>query len=125
MENYRILVVDDEKVIREFLRDFLSDQGYEIDLATDGKEALDKIKRSNYDLVITDIKMPNANGIEVLKKVKRKNSNTEVIIITGYPSLDTEAECKNFGAAGYIVKPFQINQIKLLVGRALKSKKPV
>ncbi len=125
MENYRILVVDDEKVIREFLRDFLSDQGYETDLATDGKEALDKIKRSNYDLVITDIKMPNADGIEVLKKVKRKNSNTEVIIITGYPSLDTEAECKNFGAAGYIVKPFQINQIKLLVGRALKSKKPV
>lgn len=125
MENYRILVVDDEKVIREFLRDFLSDQGYETDLATDGKEALDKIKRLNYDLVITDIKMPNADGIEVLKKVKRKNSNTEVIIITGYPSLDTEAECKNFGAAGYIVKPFQINQIKLLVGRALKSKKPV
>lgn len=125
MENYRILVVDDEKVIREFLRDFLSDQGYETDLATDGKEALDKIKRSNYDLVITDIKMPNADGIEVLRKVKRKNSNTGVIIITGYPSLETEKECKKFGAAGYLVKPFQISQIKLLVELNLKSKKPV
>ena len=124
MENYQILVVDDEKVIRGFLRDFLFDQGYETDLATDGKEALDKMKRLNYDLVITDIKMPNVDGIELLKKVKRKNSNTEVIIITGYPSLETEKECRKFGA-GYLIKPFQINQIKLLVTRTLKPKKPV
>ncbi|KPL02583.1 MAG: hypothetical protein AMJ90_05480 [candidate division Zixibacteria bacterium SM23_73_2] len=125
MKDYRILVVDDEKVIREFLKDFLSDQGYGVDLASDGKEALDKVRRSEYDLIITDIKMPNANGIEVLKELKQKKSNTAVIMITGYPSVETETECRNLGASGYLVKPFSISQIQQLLESNLNDKQSI
>jgi len=118
-------VVDDEKVIREFLRDFLLDQGYKTDLASDGKEALEKIKKLDYHLIITDLKMPNANGIEVLKELKRKNSSAAVIVITGFPSVETETECKDLGASGYLVKPFSISQIQGLVEGNLKTKQTV
>lgn len=118
-----IIIVDDEPGMREFLEIMLQKDGYVIDTAADGAEAIDKIEESLFDLAIVDIQMPVLNGIEVLKKINEKSPDTTVIMITAYASHETAIEAMKLGAYDYITKPFKIDEIKLVIKKALDKKK--
>ncbi len=118
----KILIVDDEEIMRSFLLDVFMEEGYNLDVAADGEEALDKISKNRYQLIITDIRMPKVDGTEVLKKAKEIDPQVDVIVITGYASQLARQECQRLGAAYYIAKPFQINQIRALVSRLVRGK---
>ncbi|MFI5322593.1 MAG: sigma-54-dependent transcriptional regulator [Thermodesulfobacteriota bacterium] len=118
-----ILVVDDEPGMREFLEIMLQKDGYNVETAPDGSEAIDKIEEKLFDLAIVDIQMPVLNGIEVLKKFNEKSPDTTVIMITAYASHETAIEAMKLGAYDYITKPFKIDEIKLVIKKALEKKK--
>ena len=107
----KILICDDEEGIRESLKLILSDF-YELILAKDGTQCLDCLAKSkDIGLVLMDIKMPKVNGLEVLKQIKDKFPKLNVVIITGYKSVETATEAVRLGASGYIVKPFKSEEI--------------
>ncbi len=118
-----ILVVDDEPGMREFLEIMLQKDGYYVETAPDGSEAIDKIEEKLFDLAIVDIQMPVLNGIDVLKKFTEKSPDTTVIMITAYASHETAIEAMKLGAYDYITKPFKIDEIKLVIKKALEKKK--
>ena len=114
----RILVVDDEEiVIRSCLR-VLEGNGYEIDVAHDGHEALRKVESNTYDVMILDIMMPNLDGMEVLRRVKETHPDIDVIMITGLSQIETAVQAMKLGAFDYISKPFEPDELKLVVQRA-------
>lgn len=117
----RILIVDDELSIREFLEILLTDEGYSVTTAGNGNEALEQINNLDFHMVISDIQMPNLNGIEVLKKVKEVSPSTEVIMITAYASTETAIDALKCGAYDYIIKPFKIDEIKLVIKNAFEK----
>ncbi len=120
---HRILVVDDESAIRDVLSTVLTAEGYTISTATDLPEALRLITEDVFDIVITDLKLPKGNGIEVLRQIKRLNLDTLGIVITGYGSIESAIEALRTGAYDYITKPFHADEIKILVRKALEYKK--
>jgi len=115
----RILVVDDEESIRTVLTEVLTDDGFRVTQAANGLEALAVLKDVPHSLVISDIKMPEMTGIELLKKIKQTIPATEVIIITSYASLDTAIEALRYGAYDYLFKPFE--DIKLISAAAIRA----
>lgn len=119
----KILIVDDERGMREFLTIMLQKEGHDVTSAGGGKEALDYIAQKTYDIVITDIRMPQITGIDVLKTVKECSPETVVIMVTAYASTDTAVEAMKQGAYDYITKPFKIEEIKLIVRNALEKRK--
>jgi two-component system response regulator PilR (NtrC family) len=118
----KILVVDDEKSMREFLEIMLRKEGYEVACARDGKEALNSLKARPYDLVLSDIRMPGVDGMEVLNRAKENSPGTIVIMITAYGSTESAVEAMKRGAYDYITKPFQVDEIKLIIRKALEKK---
>ena len=116
----RILAVDDEEDIRTILRIVLNGEGYEVDTAHNGLEAMAMLEGRSYDLVITDLKMEGADGFAVLKKVKEIDSLLPVIMITAFGSIDSAVEAMKLGAADYIVKPFLHDDIKFTVRHILE-----
>jgi two-component system response regulator PilR (NtrC family) len=118
----RILVVDDEPSMREFLEIMLEKEGYEVVTASHGLEALKQCEETPFDLVITDIKMPKVNGMEVLHRIKDVNPNAKVIMITAFANMEGAIESMKEGAYDYITKPFNIEDIKLAIENALRSK---
>jgi DNA-binding NtrC family response regulator len=118
----RILVVDDEDiVIRSCLR-ILDGDDYRVEAVQDGREALRKIEEDPYDVVILDIMMPNIGGLEVLRLIKEGHPDVDVIMITGLSQIDTAVEAMKLGAFDYISKPFEPDEIKLVVQRALERR---
>jgi len=110
----KILVVDDERSMREFLTIMLQKDGHDVASASNGKEAVDCIVQKTFDIVITDLKMPQLDGIDVLKTVKESAPETVVIMITAYASAETAVDAMKQGAYDYITKPFKIEEIKLI-----------
>ena len=119
----RILVVDDESPIRDVLSTVLIAEGYTVTTASDLPEALRLITEDAFDIVITDLKLPKGNGIEVLRQIKRLNLDTIGIVLTGYGSIESAIEALRTGAYDYITKPFHADEIKILVRKALEYKK--
>ncbi|HTR45726.1 MAG TPA: sigma-54 dependent transcriptional regulator [Thermodesulfovibrionales bacterium] len=119
----RILVVDDEKNLREVLRILLEGEGYQVDLAGDGTEGLALLNRDIFDLIITDIKMPGADGFQVLRKSQEVSPETLVIMTTAFGTTESAIEAMKLGAYDYIHKPFKIDEIRLVVRRALEKRK--
>lgn len=115
-----ILVVDDEAFVRELLSGFLSTLGCTVHEAASGEEGVRMATERRYDIVLTDIKMPGITGIEVLERVKAIDSSTQVVVITGYGSVESAVECMKLGAFDYIGKPFHLEEIEILVKRALE-----
>jgi two-component system response regulator PilR (NtrC family) len=122
MGKQSILVVDDELSMREFLTLMLTKEGYNVDTAENGAIAVKKIEKNNYQLVITDVKMPKKSGIDVLKAVKKSSPETIVIMITAYSSVDSAIEAMKIGAYDYIPKPFKIDEIKIVIRNALEKR---
>jgi nitrogen regulation protein NR(I) len=116
----RVLIVDDDSSMRYSLNRMLEGQNLLVALARNGAEALDLFAEENPDLVVMDIKMPGMSGLEVLKKMKERNSKALVILMTAFGTTETAIEAMKFGAFDYLLKPFEIPQMKGLVDRALK-----
>lgn len=119
----RILVVDDEETLRSFIGNVLKDEGYEVTEASSGEEALEKVKQISFDLMLTDVKMSGIDGIQLLKMVKHIDMDCIVIVMTGYASVETSVEAMKSGAADYITKPFNIDQIKIVVSKTLEKRR--
>lgn len=118
----RILVVDDDDTIRFLLMDTLSALGYKTFGAINGEEALTKIAQEEIDLVVTDIRMPRLNGVDLLKQIKEKHSDLPVLIITAYNYTYTKDQALRSGADGFLAKPFRISKIEELIKSILKNK---
>jgi len=114
-----ILIVDDEEIIRDFLSEVLEE--YEVSLATDGDEAIDKLNSGHFDLVITDLRMPRVSGEEVVKAAHRIEPRPKVIVISGYSSLYTASQSVSGGACAFLSKPFSINELLRTVSSALSD----
>jgi len=119
IDKARILIVDDEKRMRRILQILLKSQGYEIKLAQDGDEAWGMFQQVPYDLVITDLKMPGIDGMELLGLINKQNTDVPVIVITAYGSVDSAVKAMKQGAYDYITKPFENEEIKIVVAKAL------
>lgn len=119
----RILVVDDEEAIREILADFLSMEGYSITTASDGQDALEKISRGRYDMVLSDLKMPNMGGIELLEAISDQSPRIVTVIMTGFGTVETAINAMKRGAYDYIMKPFKMEEVVHVVQRGLEKKK--
>ncbi len=117
-EPFSILIVDDNREIRGILEEYLREEGYLAQGAADGKEALAKYAETPFDLIITDLNMPGMTGIELVKEIAKGENTTEFIIITGYASLDSAIESVKAGAFDYLVKPFRIEELKVVIKNA-------
>jgi response regulator RpfG family c-di-GMP phosphodiesterase len=118
-ESPRVLVVDDEKVIREILSDFLTMEGYVVRAVEDGTAALRELRLRPYDLVISDLKMPNMGGLELLEKMAEQNLHVLTVIMTGFGTVETAIEAMKKGAYDYILKPFKVEEVVHVVQRGL------
>lgn len=117
-----ILVVDDDQSMREFLEILLTREGYQVDLASGGEEGIEKLENQSFDLVITDIRMHNLNGIDVLKKAKQIHPDTMVVMISAFATAETAVEAMREGAYDYVPKPFKVSEFKRIVRDTLGSK---
>lgn len=115
----RILVVDDEPSIRDLLAKTLALAEYEVDVASDGRTALERIRQGTYDLLIADLKMPGIDGLSVIREAKRYRADLPVIIITGYSTESAAIEAVNLGVSGYLTKPFRVPQVLAAAAKAL------
>jgi two-component system response regulator PilR (NtrC family) len=119
----KILVVDDEPSLRDVLGIMLKKAGYTTTLASDGEEAVSQVNKEIYDLVITDLKMPGIGGMEVLKAVKSASPDTVVLVVTAFGSPDTAVEAMKLGAYDYLTKPFQVDEVQLIIRNALEKRR--
>lgn len=117
-KEFRILVADDDEIARDVISSLLSREGYPVVTAQDGLDALRILRIENISLVITDLRMPGADGIEVLKHAVRNNPDIAVVILTAYGTLDTALEVIKEGAYDYLTKPFKVQEIILVTERA-------
>lgn len=117
-----ILIVDDEEDILSVLADTVARWGYNPIIARDGKDALEKVRTLPIDLVLTDLKMPKMDGVRLLKEIKEADENTEVILFTGYPAVETAIEAMKVGAFDYLVKPVDIDELRLKIERGLERR---
>jgi excisionase family DNA binding protein len=115
----RVLVVDDEASIRDLLSKTLALAEYEVDVAPDGRSALERMRMYPYDLLIADLKMPGMDGLTVIREAKRYKSDLPVIIITGFSTESSAIEAVNLGVAGYLTKPFRVPQVLAAAAKAL------
>jgi excisionase family DNA binding protein len=115
----RILVVDDEAAIRDLLSKTLALADYDVDLAPDGRTALERLRIIPYDLLITDLKMPGVDGLTVVREARRLKADIPVIIITGFSTEASAIDAVNLGVSGYLTKPFRVPRVLAVAAKAL------
>jgi FixJ family two-component response regulator len=118
-----ILVMDDELSVAKGLELILTEEGYEVDLAMTGHDALDTFGKKEIDLLVADLRLPDIDGMDVIRQVKERRPETGVVVITGYASVYSAVDAMRMGASDYLAKPFTDDQIKASVGEALKGKR--
>jgi len=117
----KILVVDDEKNVRVLFERILAKEGYEVECAASGSEAIDKLASNSFDLVVTDLKMDGIDGLDLIRKGKRTNQAIPFILISGYGTAQTAMSAAQEGADVYLMKPIDMTDLKLAVKRALRK----
>ena len=117
----KILVIEDEEDVRESYLDMFEFFGYEVDSAPNGREGVVKVTKNDYDIVITDLNMPEMDGIEVLKMVKKNKPYIEVIVITGYATLENAIKAMKIGAYDYFTKPIDLEHVKIVLSKCIQS----
>src|SRR5256885_9297978 len=123
MPDTRVLVVDDERSMRELLAIMLRQAGHEVTVAEGGEQAVEVIKSESFDLVITDLRMRKVDGIAVLRAAKEHSPSTVVLVVTAFASTETAVEAMKLGAYDYVTKPFKLDEIKLTIANALERKR--
>jgi len=118
----RILVVDDEESIREFLNIMLRKEGYDVTCVEDGQKAMDMLKKKSFEMIISDLQMPHVTGLELLKFVKENYADTLFMLITAFGTTETAVEAMKMGAYDYITKPFKLDEVRINIANALRSK---
>jgi len=119
----RVLIVDDEKVIREILADFLTLEGFRVSTAQDGMAALEILDGNHFDMVISDLKMPNMGGLELLENIQNHHENVLTVIMTGFGTVETAIEAMKKGAYDYILKPFKVEEVVHIVHRGIEKQR--
>ncbi len=119
MDSRPILIVDDEPIVREAIRDWLKDAGYDVAIAESGEEALELIAKQDFGVMVVDVRLPGMTGIKVLKEVKARRPEIKSIVITAYPTSETAAEAAVLGAVNYLVKPVAPDELERLIREAL------
>lgn len=117
----RVLVVDDEASIRDLLSKTLSLADYDVEVASDGLDALDRVRTGGYSLLITDLKMPGLDGLSVISAARQLDARLPVVVITGFSTEDSAIEAANLGVSGYLTKPFEVPRVLEVAARALTS----
>ena len=117
----KLLVVDDEESIREFLEIMLKKEGYQVTLAEDGQQAIDLLKGKSFDMIISDMQMPRVTGIELLKHVKDNHPEIVFMMITAFGTTESAVDAMKMGAYDYITKPFKIDEVRINISNALRS----
>lgn len=120
-----ILVVDDEKDMCDALSDALMSEGYKVETSLSGEDALEKLNKGAFNIVIADIKMPGIDGLELLRRVKKTSPEIDVILITGYESMETAISAVKHGASDYITKPFDMDEIYVVIKRSIERQKRI
>jgi CheY-like chemotaxis protein len=115
----KILIVEDEAVVRESVRDWLIDDGYDVDVAENGDEALEKIKKEEFGVIVLDLKLPGIDGLQVFEQAKELKPETKGVIITAYPSKETQEKARRLGLLDYLAKPFRVEDLERLITEAL------
>jgi len=123
MDNVRILVIDDEEDIRETLKAILENEGYIVDMAKNGEEAIEKAHRFSFNLALIDIRLPDIDGTELLTVMRESTPKMVKIIVTGYPVLENAVDAVNKGADGYIIKPFVAKDLLNSIKEHLQKQK--
>jgi putative nucleotidyltransferase with HDIG domain len=118
----RVLVVDDEPFIRDILADFLAMEGYLVRTANDGQVALQELRSGGFDVIVSDLKMPNIGGLELLREVNQAYPSTLMVIMTGFGTVETAIHAMKQGAFDYVLKPFKADEIIRVVGRAVRQR---
>lgn len=119
MEKGKVLVIDDEQIVLDSVATLLRDEGFDVDVSLSGREGLDWAIERKYDAILSDIRMPDMGGMRVLRDIKRVHPSLPVIMITGYASVDSAIQAMKLGAAEYIEKPFEPEQLIDSLNRAL------
>jgi len=122
MQTVRVLVVDDDREICEFMETFLAKDGFEVDSLCDPEMAAETVKDGGYHLVVLDLMMPKIDGIDVLKQIRKVDSDVAVVIFTGYPSLDTAVQSMKLDAVDYLKKPFNPDEFREVLDRVMRKK---
>lgn len=118
----RVLVVDDDRAICDYMETFLSKDGFEVKTLNDPSEAPDEVKLGGYHLVVLDLMMPKMDGVEVLRRIRKVDSDVAVVIFTGYPSLETAVQSMKLDAVDYLKKPFNPEEFREVVDRVMRKK---
>lgn len=116
----KILVVDDDREVADMVKDFLSDLGYSVTKAYGGREALARFQEGDFQLVITDLKMPEIDGVELLETIKKIDNKVAFIVVTGYGTIESAVKAIKAGAYDFIEKPLRMEQLRIIVERALE-----
>jgi excisionase family DNA binding protein len=124
MDRPRILIVDDEQTVRDLVAKTLAMADYDVDTAPDGPSALDRMRTTEYDLLITDLKMPGMDGLSVIREARRRSAELPIVIITGYSTEASAIEAINLGVSGYLTKPFRLPRVLAVAARALGEPVP-
>jgi DNA-binding NtrC family response regulator len=120
--NIQILIVDDEKIMRDSFSRILTKEGYQVQTVASGEEAIERFNHEPFDIVLLDIKMPGIGGIKTLQRLKEMDPGVTILIVTGYPSIETAVEAIKLGAYDYITKPFTPDVLRIAINRALERK---
>jgi two-component system, NtrC family, response regulator PilR len=119
----RILVADDERSLREFLEIVLAGEGHDVETVADGATALARLEHGDYDLVLTDLKMPGVSGMDVLRAAKAHDPSCQVVVLTAFGTTETAVQAMKDGAADYLTKPFKVNELKVQLEKVLEIRK--
>jgi len=123
IDSVKVLVVEDDELLRSVLTNLLEGDGHEVFIACNGSDAIEIIENDTFDIIITDIVMPGVDGIEVLKTAKRIDPSCDVIVITGFPTVETAIQSMKLGAYDYITKPFNLDHIRIVMAKTIEKRK--
>lgn len=115
----KVLLVEDEAVLRESIRDWLVEDGYDVECVETGEEALRRIKEEEFGVVVLDLRLPDIDGMQVFEQAKELKPGTKGVIITAYPSKETQEKARKLGLLDYLAKPFHVDDLEKLIGAAL------
>src|ERR687892_170840 len=123
MPETRVLVVDDERSMRELLAITLRQAGYDVTLADGGSSAIEQLREGSFDLIVTDLRMHETDGMAVLRAAREMTPETPVVVVTAYASTETAVEAMKLGAYDYVTKPFKLDEIRVKLANALERKR--